>query len=192
MMHLSNWLRISLSYSYLITQWLSALRGFRTLVLHWYYLILYLVDWLFKTQHPKTEVWEFYIMLVFLPSLIICFVIRMLEIMGCRIVDIYSYDKPVSELVSQKTYRIEVNTVNVKIFDLQWVVSSEKYFFVHDLFRPMGVVTKTCAFAQIFNGTCKLIFKRRTKLSTDRKFLCFYVYDTCTQIIMMLVQWNLC
>lgn len=34
---------------------------------------------------------------------------RLLEVLGNRIVDIYSMDRPVSELVSQKVYRVEVS-----------------------------------------------------------------------------------
>ena len=33
---------------------------------------------------------------------------RLIEVMGNRIIDIHANDKPVSELMSQKMYRIEV------------------------------------------------------------------------------------
>ena len=38
---------------------------------------------------------------------------RLLDVMGNRLVDIFSLEKPVSEMVSQKVYRIEVSVWGV-------------------------------------------------------------------------------
>ena len=35
--------------------------------------------------------------------------VRLVEVMGNRIIDLHSRDKPVAELLSQKLYRIEVS-----------------------------------------------------------------------------------
>ena len=41
----------------------------------------------------------------------VCCVCRLLEVLAHRIVEIHDYEKPVSELYTQKVYRIEVKCV---------------------------------------------------------------------------------